>query len=57
MGAFIWFKYYVLVVLCNLKEQLNFEYFKDDLSISILELQRNFPNYESEENHAGVLST
>jgi len=41
-GAFIWFKSCVMLVLCNLK-QVNFEYFRSNLSISLLELQRNFP--------------
>lgn len=41
-GAFIWFKYYIMLILCNLKQQLYLEYFKSNLSISILELKRNF---------------
>lgn len=37
-GAFIWLKYYVMLMMCNLKQQLNFEYFKHNLTISILGL-------------------
>lgn len=55
-GAFMWFKYYVMLVLCNLKQQLNFEYFRGNLYISILDCEEISQNYESEDNGAGILS-
>lgn len=42
-GAFVWLKFYVMLMMCNLKQQLNFKYFKCNLTISIFGIVKKFP--------------